>query len=122
MTLRCREFALTTIVGICCTVLLTACHDSDRSADRASIAVTVSATVCDSGPGHCYRLGVPDATVIVSGAGRKLGEGRTDDGGHLTLSVNAVGTVQIEAISPLLTGGRVETTEAVGTKGAVSWT
>jgi hypothetical protein len=83
--------------------------------------VSVKVSLCNAAGANCFSLGVPDAAVIVSGAGNQVAQGKTDDGGHLTLTMHYVGDVTVQVKSTLMAGS-VSTREALSAGGSVSWT
>jgi hypothetical protein len=122
-----RKVVLTGAGVVVAALALAGVIDASTSAglprsDISTLEVPVKVSVCDAAGANCLSLGVPDAAVIVSGAGNQVAQGKTDDGGHLRLTMHYVGDVTVRVTSTLMAGGSVSTSEALSAGGSVSWT
>lgn len=102
-----RATLATLLVGA--TAGLAACQDDDPTA----YTVDFRATACVQSVRQCYDLGVPGAKVEILDGDQSLASGTTDENGVVTLRPSGYGPVRIVITSPLVVGGRKETTGTV---------
>ncbi|WBC19697.1 hypothetical protein O7543_23100 [Solwaraspora sp. WMMA2080] len=92
--------------------------------EAASVEVQLRVNVCADSDGGCFALGVPEADVsLVNLEGQVLATGRSDAAGRALLPRNdAAGEVRIIAISPLIEGGRNESSLVLPDEGGANIT
>lgn len=94
--------------ALAATTWLSGCT-SDK--DETVLTVIVRADVCVKSSTPCVSMGVPKAKVdVLSGGGKTLASGATDDNGTVVLKPSETGSIRVAVASPFIIGGQKENT------------
>ncbi|MER7459987.1 hypothetical protein [Micromonospora sp. NPDC126480] len=85
----------------------------------ATVEVQLRLNVCVAGGDPCFALGLPEADVSLVGVdGGGLASGTSDEAGKVVLATGgSTGEVRVVAVSPLIEGGRTESTVVLPAQG-----